>query len=302
VLRPVVVYGAGALGSLLGALLSRRTTVQLVARGAHAEAVRAQGGVRLTVLEPGLYPLRIGDGEEIPETALVLVTVKAYDLEAALTRLAPRLGARHLVVVLQNGLGIQSLAQRLLGPDVLRAVTFMAASLVEPGVVAYNAAGKTYLPAHGEEVLGAWRDADMPAVQVPDIRTYVWRKLAINAVINPLSALLGVPNGELLALRETGRGLVEELVPVARREGQPIEVEETWAKVRASMRQTARNTSSMLQDVRAGRRTEIDWINGAVVRRAERHGLAVPRHRQLAEMVRFLERRAAPTPQTVRLA
>jgi 2-dehydropantoate 2-reductase len=299
VTRPVVVYGAGALGSLLGALLSRRTDVQLVARGAHAAAIRAQGGVRLSVLEPGLYPTRVGDGLDLPPEALVLVTVKAYDLEAALTRLAPRLSPRHLVVVLQNGLGIQTLAQQILGPDVLRAVTFMAASLVRPGEVAYNAVGKTYLPAHGEEVQGAWRAADMPAVQVPDIRTYVWRKLAINAVINPLSALLGVANGDLLGLRDTGRALVEELVPVAHREGQPIEVEETWTKVRASMRQTARNTSSMLQDVRAGRRTEIEWINGAIVRRAERHALAVPRHRQLVEMVRFLEQRVAPRPQAV---
>jgi 2-dehydropantoate 2-reductase len=298
--RPVLVYGAGALGSVLGALLSRRTDVQVVASGEHAQAIRTQGGLRLVGLSPGLYPTRISDGRTVPPEALVLVTVKAYDLQAALERLAPNLGPSHLVVVLQNGLGIRSLAEHILGREVVRAVTFMAASMVRPGEVAFNAAGKTYFPAN-EEIVRLWRASEMPALQVDDIRTYVWRKLAINAVINPLSALLGVANGELLALQHTCRELVEELVPVAQREGQPLEAEETYAKVLASMRQTARNTSSMLQDVRAGRRTEIEWISGSIVRLAEKHGLSVPRHRQLLELVRFLERHPAPVPAPARL-
>jgi 2-dehydropantoate 2-reductase len=130
-------------------------------------------------------------------------------------------------------------------------------------------------------------------VQVTDLPTYVWRKLAINAVINPLSALLDVPNGGLLPLRQTTRDIVEEVVQVARCEGQALEARRTLAKVRASMRQTERNPSSMLQDVRAGRRTEIDWINGAIVHLAARHRLAVPRNRLLVELVHGLERRSA---------
>src|SRR5439155_5488533 len=98
--------------------------------------------------------------------------------------------------------GIRSLAQQVLGRDVVRAVTFLAASLVDPGHVAYNAVGKTYFPVNAD-VLDLWRAGDLPAVQVDDIATYVWRKLAINAVINPLSALLRVQNGELVGLRQT---------------------------------------------------------------------------------------------------
>ena len=290
--RPVLVYGAGALGSLLGALLSRRTAVRLVARGEHARALRQQGGVRLSGLAPGLYPVEVSERAEAPDGALVVVTVKAYDLEPALEELAPLLGPSHLVVVLQNGLGIRALAQQVLGREVIRGVTFMAASRERPGEVAFNAAGKTYFPAN-EEILQLWRAADMPAVQARDILTYVWRKLAINAVINPLSALLGVPNGELIALRETTTELVEELVQVAAREGQALETAATVSKVLSSMRQTSRNTSSMLQDVRAGRPTEIDWINGAVVRLADRHGLSTPRHRQLVLLVRFLAHHAS---------
>jgi 2-dehydropantoate 2-reductase len=289
----VYVYGAGALGSLLGALLGRATDVDLLARSAHARAIRRQGGVRLSVTRPGLYPVRATESPQPPpEGAVVLVTVKAFDLQPALERLAPHLGPSHLVVVLQNGLGIRGPAERALGRPVLRAVTFMAASLEEPGHVAFNAPGKTYFP-RGTEVLDLWRRADMPAVEVDDIDTYVWRKLAINAVINPLSALLRVPNGQLLQLPWITRALVQELVQVARREGQELEVAATLAKVASSMRQTSRNSSSMLQDVRAGRRTEIDWINGAVVRLAGKHGIDAPTHRLVLELVHFVARSAA---------
>lgn len=290
--RPVHVYGAGALGSVLGALLSTRTAVELIARPAHAAAIRAQGGVRISVTRAGLYPVRVHESVQTPAPgAVVLITVKAFDLESALDTLAPRLDDSHLVVVLQNGLGIRNLAERVLERPVVRGVTFMAAALEEPGHVAFNAAGKTYLPAD-EEVLDLWRRCDMPVERVADIATYVWRKLAINAVINPLSALLGVSNGELLSLPNVTLGLIQELVSVARLEGQELEVDATVSKVEASMRQTAHNRSSMLQDVRAGRRTEVDWITGAIVRLARRHGLDVPRHRQLLDLVHFVGQRA----------
>lgn len=289
--RPVYVYGAGALGSALGALLSKRTQVTLLARPDHAAAIAAQGGLRLLAEHAGLYPLQATPVAHPPEpSAIVLVTVKAFDLELALHQLAPRLDSSHVVVVLQNGLGIRRLAEGALGRPVIRAVTFTAAAYLGPGQVALNAIGKTYLPA-ASEVRALWQACDMPVEEVADIETYVWRKLAINAVINPLSALLGVPNGALLALAETARPLVDELVQVARREGQPLEAGETLAKVLASMRQTARNTSSMLQDIRAGRRTEIDWINGSIVERAGRHGIDVPRHRLLVDLIHFVESR-----------
>ncbi len=291
--RPVYVVGAGALGSLLGALLSRRTQVEIVGRPKHVEAIRRQGGLRVSVSAPGVYPLEVSERlHQPPPEAIVLLTVKAFDLRGVLTELAPRLDPSHLVVVLQNGLGIRTLATSVLGRPVLRAVTFMAAAFEAPGHVAFNAPGKTYFPAGGE-VLDLWRSSGMPAEQVGDIDTYVWRKLAINAVINPLSALLGVPNGDLLRLRGLPRGLVEEVVQVASRAGQGLETEETLAKVEASMRQTARNTSSMLQDLRAGRQTEIEWINGRIVALAEEYGLDVPRNQQLLELVRFAARSAA---------
>lgn len=293
-----MVYGAGALGCLLAALSSRRAPTRLLGRTAVVEAIRSRGGVRVDGIAAGLYPVEASDAIALPPGAAVYLAVKAYDLETALQRLAPHVQDTHLVVVLQNGLGIRSLAERILERPVLRAVTFLAAAALEPGHVAFNAVGKTYFPL-GREVLEAWRVSDAPAVQVADLLTYVWRKLAINAVINPLSALLGVENGALQPLRHSSRAIVDEVVRVARREGIEMEATATLAKVRASMRATARNTSSMLQDVRAGRRTEIDWINGAIVRLAERRRIAVPHNQTLVELVHLLEGDAAGTPNGV---
>lgn len=288
-----VVVGAGALGCLLAALCSRRAAVTLLARGESAEALRAAGGVRVEGLAAGLYPVAIATHMTAPPPgAVVILAVKAYDLESALRDVAPLLDSGHAVVVLQNGLGIAAAAEAVLGRPVIRGVTFLAAARELPGVVRYNAAGKTYLPA-GSPALILWRQAGLPVEAVDAIGRYEWRKLAINAVINPLSALLGVENGALAPLAGAARGLVDELVLVARRDGCELDADETLDKILASMRQTARNPSSMLQDVRAGRRTEIDWINGAVVRLGERYGVATPRHRLMCDLVRFRAARAA---------
>ena len=290
------VVGAGALGCLLAAAFAPTHSVRVVARGATARALRAQGGIQLRGLRTGLFPVEVQEDFDLaPDPLVVLVTVKAYDLESALRELAPRLAPAHLVVVLQNGLGILSLARSILGRDVVRGVTFLAANRLRPGEVEYNAAGKTYLPAR-EEVVRLWDEAGLPVQAVEDVRTYVWRKLALNAVINPVTALLDCDNHMLAGAPELTRSLVEELVPVALAAGIPLEVNETHEKVQASIRQTGHNTSSMLQDIRAGRRTEIDWINGALVRIAAQHGIPVPRHSQLVELVRLLESRASRHP------
>jgi len=265
--RPICIYGAGALGSVLGALLSQRTAVTLVGREPHVSAIHRQGGLRVTGQHAALYPLQATTTCRVPEAARILVTVKAFDLEAALRELAPHLDSSHLVVVLQNGLGIRELAERVLGRRVVRAVTFTAASFEEPGHVALHALGKTYFPPE-RELLELWDSCGIPAVGTEDMGIYEWRKLAINAVINPLSALLRVRN---------------------------VDLEETQAKVLASMEQTGTNRSSMLQDIRAQRPTEIEWINGAIVRLARKHAIPVPRHQQLLELVHFVAQSVTQT-------
>jgi 2-dehydropantoate 2-reductase len=286
---PVVVVGGGSLGCLLAAVLSRATTTTLITRGTTADVLRRRGAVELQGLLSGRYPVAVHEDFDPAPGAHVVVAVKAYDLDPTLALLAARLDAADEVVLLQNGLGIGAFATRILSRPVTRGITFIAAERLQPGVVRFNAAGKTYFPATSA-MAALWHRAGLPAEPVQNIDVYEWRKLAINAVINPLSALLGVENGALDALADTAHGLVEELVQVACHEGIVLDADETLEKVLASIRQTGRNHSSMLQDVRAGRRTEIDWINGAIVARGMAHGIATPRHRLLADLVRFAAR------------
>lgn len=292
---PALVVGGGALGCLLAGLFARAGPTALLARPGTAAEIRRRRGIHIEGAASGDSTPEITDTPRVPAGACVIVAVKAYDLHATLTGLRSHLDAGHEIVLLQNGIGIRSAGEEILGRPVTRGVTFLAAERLAPGVVRCNAAGKTYLP-RGSRSAALWNAAGLPVECVPDVHVYVWRKLAINAVINPLSALLRVENGDLESLAATAAGLIEELVPVAAARGIALDAAETLEKVLASMRQTARNPSSMLQDLRAGRPTEINWINGAIVSLAERHGIPTPRHRLLADLVRFAERRPSRRP------
>ena len=292
---PVVVVGAGAVGCLVAARLSTRGEVHVVARPRSGAAIAAAGGIRVEGRAPGIYPVRVHTRFVLPPGALVVVAVKAYDLEPLLRRLAPRLHPSHRVVLLQNGLGVATRARALLGRPAIRAVTSLAATRLGPGRVRSVATGPTCF-ALGSGLEAVWTAAGMPATAVADLRPHVWRKATVNAVINPLGALLGVENGRLLALRHTPRHIVAEVLRVALAWGQPMQFAPSLAHVRASMRRTARNTCSMLQDLQAGRPTEIEWLNGAIVRLGEARGVPAPCNGALAELVRARSAGLAPAP------
>ncbi|WJH33076.1 2-dehydropantoate 2-reductase [Paenibacillus sp. CC-CFT747] len=124
-----------------------------------------------------------------------------------------------------------------------------------------------------------------------DIRTAMWDKLLINAVINPLTGLLSVPNGALLENRESEdlmRRLLQEGVEVLTREGYTAD-NTIGDRVRTVCRQTAANSSSMLQDLTKGRKTEIEWINGYLLRLADKHGVDLPVNRTLYSLIKLKE-------------
>lgn len=282
---PIVVIGAGALGSVVAARLGTVTDVQLLVRPAAAAAIAARGGLRIEGHAAGLYPIPLRTRFELPAGAVVVIAVKAYDLPSLLAAIAPHLTAVAQVVLLQNGLGIAAFARARLGREVVRAVTSLASIRLAPGHVRFITAGPTLFPA-GTGLERLWASAGLPARAVTDLRPHVWRKLAVNAVINPLGALLGVENGRLLVLRHLPRLVVDEVVRVAGATGVPLHPHRTYLYVRGSMRGSAANRCSMLQDLRAGRPTEIDWLNGAVVRAGERAAIPVPGNGALTRLVR----------------
>jgi 2-dehydropantoate 2-reductase len=299
----ILVFGAGSLGSLLGGLLARAHDVTLVGREPHVSAVQADG-LRITGVEAvDTRPAATTDATGA-SADLALVTVKAYDTEAAARVLAT--GDYGAVCSLQNGMGNEGVLADAVDAPVLAGTVTYGAGLVDPGHVEWRGRGTITLgawrpaddAATAERVAAAFRAADLDAEAVDDVRRRLWEKLAVNAAINPVTALARVENGALMEAPLAGlaRTAAVETAGVARAEGVGLP-DETAADAAATVaRETAQNRSSMLQDVTRRRRTEIDAINGYVVDRAAATDRAVPVNRTFAELNRGWERGAGVGP------
>jgi 2-dehydropantoate 2-reductase len=299
----ILVFGAGSLGSLLGGLLARAHDVTLVGREPHVSAVQADG-LRITGVEAvDTRPAATTDATGA-SADLALVTVKAYDTEAAARVLAT--GDYGAVCSLQNGMGNEGVLADAVDAPVLAGTVTYGAGLVDPGHVEWRGRGTITLgawrpaddAATAERVAAAFRAADLDAEAVDDVRRRLWEKLAVNAAINPVTALARVENGALMEAPLAGlaRTAAVETAGVARAEGVGLP-DETAADAAATVaRETAQNRSSMLQDVTRRRRTEIDAINGYVVDRAAATDRAVPVNRTFAELIRGWERGAGVGP------
>jgi 2-dehydropantoate 2-reductase len=293
----ILVFGAGAMGSFLGGLLSRRHKVLLIGRSEHVEAIRAHG---LRISGKTAMIARPDAATTVPSSArpdLVLITTKAYDTASAMAPLQ-HLAERSVFVTLQNGLGnaetIAKTARRVIAGTTAIGVTY-----VGPGEIRHAGVGDTILGAwsHVDEAdLVRLRDvlaeAGLVAELTSDTRTELWSKLVVNASINPLAAIAGVPNGglvrdkRLLAVLEA---VCREAAAVAKAEGAVVDPEEMRHRTLLVAKRTAANRGSMLQDLDRHRRTEIDAITGPIVRAAARHRILVPLNQALYAVVRARE-------------
>lgn len=292
----VAVFGAGAMGSLLGALLSREAQVVLIARPRHAAAVRASG-LRVSGLTRGVFDL---DTSTAPSAAakadLVLVTTKAYDTRAA-ARSLRRAGGRAPVLSLQNGLtNVPTLLHELPGRPILGGSTSHGVTYLRPGAILHAGTGETTIgAARGSRALARstarlLTRAGIETAATDHLRSVLWRKAVVNAAVNPLTAILRCPNGALLDRPEVklvAKLAALEAAAVARRDRARVP-RDPWPGVERVLARTALNRSSMLQDVEAGRRTEIDAITGEIVRIARRRGIAAPVNAGLLRLVRAL--------------
>lgn len=291
----IVVFGAGSLGSLIGGLLAREHDVTLVGRDPHVRTVREKGLTVTGEFDFRVHPDATTDGTGLA-AALVIVTVKSFDTAEAARELAT--GSFDAVLSLQNGLDNERiLAERL--DRVLAGTVTYGARLREPGLVACTGEGEIALgPPEGgesppaERIAAAFRTADVDAAAVEDVPRRLWLKLAINAGINPVTALARVRNGALAdgPGGETARAATHETARVARAEGVRLTDREALSALDSVIDATGENRSSMLQDVEAGRRTEVDAITGAVVRHATDHGIDAPTNRHLLRLMRAWER------------
>jgi len=292
----IVVFGAGSLGTVVGGLLGREHAVTLVARDPHASAVRDAGLSVGGEFDFHVRPDATTDGTELAADCAI-VTVKAFHTETAARQLAT--GEFDSVLSLQNGMGNEEQLATHLDCPVLAGTATYGAVLTEPGRVECTGIGEVVLGAReggrsesASRVGEAFSAAGIETAVADDMPRRLWVKLAVNAGINPTTALARVANGALLTGdgSELAAAAASETATVARAEGVSLSDSDAIAAMRDVADATAANTSSMRQDVEAGRRTEIDAINGYVVARGEEHGIETPVNRTLAGLVRTWER------------
>ena len=302
-----VVIGPGALGCLLAASLDAtgQQTVWLLDHDHHRAALLNRQGLRLTTPAGVRHcPVRAtDDGAAIGTVDCLLLCVKSHQVEAALTLAAPLLATAPLIIGFQNGIGhLDTMAARLSPGKWGLGVTSSGATLLAPGHVRPGGTGFTRIgflhpPTPEAEALlrktaAALTASGIDTTVAADITTHIWSKLLVNAGINALTAILDCPNGGLLAsptARQRLTAAVLEGARIASALGIPLR-QEPLATTLEVCRATSANLSSMLQDVRQERRTEIDAINGALVREGERLGIPVPENRALVREIKARER------------
>jgi 2-dehydropantoate 2-reductase len=297
------IVGAGALGSVVGCLLLEAgIDVVMIERDPAEVRTIAEQGLQVEGVsgERRVSPPIVSAPSEAGKVALAVVLVKSYDTDSAAIAVRQVLSDDGLVLTLQNGIGnYEILAEKFPG-RVLLGTTTMGAMSLGQGKVRHTGFGDTHVgEADGTisertRAVGALLDKmnSGPVHVVDNAVGCVWSKLIVNAAINAPATLLRVRNGDLPATdagRELIHDIVEECSAIVRARGIRLVIDDPEERVLAVCRGTAPNINSMLQDILAGRRTEIDFINGAVAREADKVGIPAPVNKALARLIRALE-------------
>jgi len=315
----VLIYGAGAIGSMLGYLLMQAEgskgesieNVALLGRKSHMETIK-KDGLHIDFLEcsdsfrfqncfSSLDDLR--KSGFTPE--IVVVCIKTYSLprvceELKRSGLLDETLRNASFLLLMNGMGNREAFSSLGLPShrIFEGITSMGVKFSEDGSIELKGKAKTVLEhAIGESVRmrdffqERFEEKGFEMEFAADFKIDQWNKLIVNAVINPITALTGEKNGIILSatLQSTVESIVKECIDAARLQAISLDEESALELVRSVASKTALNTSSMLQDRLRGKRTEIDSINGYVVRLAGKHGITLPVNEALYALVRSIE-------------
>jgi 2-dehydropantoate 2-reductase len=299
------IVGSGAMGSLFGGRLSAAgfDVVLYDISREHVEKVSAEGLAiedaatgAVTVCRPRAST----DPRAVEGADVLIIFVKSTATEEAAAQLAPRAGRDAIVLTLQNGLGNAAILKRHFGPERTAAgVTSQGATFLGPGRIRHAGRGPTHIcMSDGKNdklspLCAALVEAGFETHVSADVESLVWSKLVINVGINALTAITGQPNGGLLESEDTRAimaDLVAEAVAVARARGVTLTHADPLAVVYDVARTTGANRSSMLQDFDRRRASEIEVMNGAILREAAREGIPVPVNATITRLVRALER------------
>lgn len=296
----IAIVGAGALGSLFGGLLAR-SGLDVLLLDNHPERARhiSENGLRFEGISGDLkIPVKAtADFSEAAGADWFLICVKAHSTASAAERIVPLAGEKSTVLTLQNGIGnVEKICEFIPPSRVVAGTTSNGANVLGPGHIHHAGAGETIV---GEldgsdserlmEISGIFTRAGLPARASSNVEGLLWGKLLVNVGINPLTAILRIRNGEILE-RPPALALMRlavlEAYSVSLKKGVTLEFGDPVMKAEEVAKLTARNISSMHQDARAGRQTEIDAICGAVVAAGRELGVETPINELLWRIIR----------------
>ena len=301
-LLPISVFGAGAVGCYYaGRLAQAGYPVTLIARGAALSAMRQSG---LKVESGGrtdTVDIAVGDGPAAArDAALVLVCVKSSDTAQAAQSLAPHLRPDALVLSLQNGITNGDTLLEQLGQQVVPAAVYVATALAAPGHVQHHGGGalsigsppaRPVARAQLDAIAALFDRAGIPVTVHDNIRAVMWGKLVVNCTYNALSAILQNDYGTLVAsesIRTVMHAVIDEAAAIARAQGVDLGAD-VHSRVMGVAGMMPRQLSSTAQDVARRRPTEIDHLNGYVVREGQRLGIPTPVNQTLHALVRQID-------------
>ena len=298
----IAIVGAGAMGSLFGGRLSQSGHQVLLydINREHVETIQTDGLV-IEDLASGTqeicHPIATTQAEDLRVAEIFIIFVKSAATEAVARQFSEITGVGTIAVTMQNGLGNEAILKKHFGEQRTAAgVTSQGATFLGPGRIRHAGRGPTHLCMSDrnneklEDFVDALNQAGLETALEENIDDLIWSKLIINVGINAVTALTGLPNGRLLEFpncKALMADLVAEAVAVAEKRGVHLTYPDPLEMVYTVAEKTGGNRSSMLQDFDRKRQSEIDFINGAIVREAEALGLEVPVNRAVTRLVRI---------------
>lgn len=295
----IAVMGAGAVGCYYGGMLARAGhSVVLVGRAQHVEAIRRDGLLLDTQSFQARVPLEAStEADAVRDAGLVLFCVKSTDTESTAAAMRPHLAPDALVLTLQNGVDNATRLQAALAQEVAATVVYVASEMAGPGHVKHHGRGELVIApsARSAEIAGLLIAAGVPTEISDNVTGALWAKLILNCAYNAISAITQLPYGRLSqgeGVQAVMADVVRECLAVAEAGGVAVPGD-TWAAVQRIAETMPSQFSSTAQDLARGKRSEIDHLNGYVLRQGEALGVATPVNRVLHMLVKLLEARAA---------
>ncbi len=305
----ITIVGTGAMATLFAARLSAVAEVAMIGTWTDAIEMIRRDGITLDGDSCCHSVNTAYDPDDTPAADLAIVLTKAYKTPIAAQVAAKTIKPNGIALTLQNGLGnIEILAAQVGADRAMQGVTMQGATLLGPGHIRTSGRGATHLgyvpieraaprdwgtDSHAYEITALFNSAGLKAQVSADIDGLIWGKLILNAAINPLTAILRIPNGALIESNDTLeliRAVTDEAFAVARAKGITLPYPDPFERVKQVAQLTATNHSSMLQDVLGQRQTEIDAINGKIVEQGKALGIPTPINAALTSLVRTIEK------------